>query len=107
MRIPHEYDIHPTLSIAHLEKYVPSPEEFGERQQLEPLQEKQKATEEYEILEIVEERRVKKRRKYIKEYKCNWKGYGITDEWIPEKNLRNAQELLKNWKRKAQIHGRK
>ena len=60
LRIPHEYDIHPTLSIAHLEKYVPSPEEFGEQQQLEPLQEKQKATEEYEILEIVEERRVKK-----------------------------------------------
>ena len=30
------------------------------------------------------------------------------DEWIPEKNLRNAQELLKDWKeRKAKIHRRK
>ena len=31
LRIPHEYDIHPVLSIAHLEKYNSPPEEFGER----------------------------------------------------------------------------
>jgi len=37
LRIPHEYDIHPVLSIAHLEKYNSSPEEFGERKQMEPL----------------------------------------------------------------------
>ena len=37
LRIPHEYDIHPVLSIAHLEKYTPSSDEFGERNSLEPL----------------------------------------------------------------------
>ena len=105
LRIPHEYDIHPVLSIAHLEKYVPSPEEFGERKYLQPLREKQKITEEFEILEIVNERKVKKRGKYIKEYQCNWKGYGITDEWIPEKNLRNAPELLQEWKEKLKFTG--
>jgi len=49
LRIPHEYDIHPVLSIAHLEKYLPSPEEFGERNYLEPLREKQKTTEDRKL----------------------------------------------------------
>lgn len=61
LRIPHEYDIHPVLSIAHLEKYKESPREFRERPKLEPLRDKQQATREYEILEIVRERKVKKR----------------------------------------------
>ena len=29
LRIPHEYDIHPVLSITHLEKYFSSPEEYN------------------------------------------------------------------------------
>ena len=108
LRIPHEYDIHPVLSIAHLEKFTPSTEEFGKRDILEPLREKQKTTQEYEIIEIVKERKIKIGKKYRKEYQCNWQGYGITDEWIPEKNLRNAQDLLKEWReRKAKIHGMK
>jgi hypothetical protein len=108
LRIPHEYDIHPVISIAHLEKYTQSPEEFGERKELEPLRRHQKTTEEYEVLEIVEEHKIKKRGRYYKEYKCNWKGHGITDEWIPEKNLRNAQELLQEWiQKKAKNHRRK
>ena len=37
LRIPHKYDIHPVLSIAHLEKYTPSSNKFGERNSLEPL----------------------------------------------------------------------
>ena len=92
----------------HLEKYTPSSDEFGERNSLEPLQEKQKTTQEYKILEIVKERKGKIGKKYWKEYQCNWEGYGVTDKWIPEKNFRNAQELLKDWKqRKAKIHRRK
>jgi len=107
LRIPHEYDIHPVLSIAHLEKYVSSPEEFRERKSLDPLREKQKVTEEFEIIEIVKERKIKKKGKYYEEYLCDWKGYRIMEEWIPEKNLRNAQELLMKWKEKAKIHKRK
>ena len=61
VRIPHEYDIHPVISIAHLEKYIPLPEEFGNRKQLEPLRGKQKATQEYEVIKIVAERRIRKR----------------------------------------------
>jgi len=102
VRIPHEYDIHPVISIAHLEKYIPPPEEFGNRKQLEPLRGKQKATQEYEVIKIVAERRIRKRKRWHKEYQCDWKGYGVTEEWIPEKNLRNAQEVLDEWKNRKQ-----
>ena len=97
IRIPHTYDIHPVISIAHLEKFTPSPEEFGERPALKKLQEDQKTTQEFEVIKIVDERRCKRGEKFIKEYKCDWKGYGITEEWIPLSNLRNAQELLQEW----------
>jgi hypothetical protein len=106
LRIPHTYDIHPVISIAHLEKFTPS-DEFGERTPLPPIREETKTTEEFEVLEIVAERRVKKRGKYVKEYQCNWKGYGITDEWIPLRNLRNSQELLSDWESKKKIQGGK
>jgi hypothetical protein len=106
LRIPHTYDIHPVISIAHLEKFTPS-NEFGERTPLPPIREETKTTEEFEVLEIVAERRVKKRGKYVKEYQCNWKGYGITDEWIPLRNLRNSQELLSDWENKKKIQGGK
>jgi len=33
-------------------------------------------------------------------YKCQWKDYGIMDEWIPEPYLRNAKEVLDAWKLK-------
>jgi len=108
LRIPHSYDIHPVLSIAHLEKYKPSPKEFGERSHLSPLREEHITTKEYVILEIVNEKRVKKGKKrdgsnnYITLYQCNWEGHGVTDDWIPIKNLRNAQDLLKDWRMKKQ-----
>ena len=96
LNIPHTYDFHPVISIAHLEKYTSDPE-FGDREVPKPLREITKSTEEYEVVRIVDERRVKKGKKYIKEYKCDLLGYGVTEEWIPLKNLRNAQELLKDW----------
>ena len=106
LRIPHEYDIHPVLSIVHLEKYKESPEEFRIRPKLRPLRSKQESTKEYEVLKIVSEHKIKKRGQYIREFQCNWKGYGITEEWIPEKNLRNSQELLRKWKtKKAEFTG--
>jgi len=56
--------------------------------------------EEFEVIEIVEQRRVKHRNRYRLMYKCRWEHYGITDEWIPEAYLRNAREVLVTWKTK-------
>ena len=41
----------------------------------------------------------------MREYQCNWKGYGIMEEWIPKKNLRNTPELLQEWKEKLKFTG--
>ncbi len=80
MRIPHTYDIHPVISIAHLEKYIPSPEEFGNREDLVPLRKIDKTTEEFKVIRIVDERTIKKKGKTTKLYKCEWKDYGVTME---------------------------
>ena len=107
LRIPHTYDIHPVISIAHIEKFTPSTE-FGERTALPPLREETKSTQEYTVLEIVNERCVKRRGKYVMEYQCDWEGYRITNKWIPLKSLRNAQELLSDRKQKRKENtGRK
>ena len=95
------------ISIAHIEKFTPSTK-FGERTALPPLREETKSTQEYTVLGIVNERCVKRGGKYVMEYQCDWEGYGITDEWIPLRNLRNAQELLLDWKQKRKENtGRK
>jgi len=68
-----------------------------ERKDLEPLREN---PEEYEVEEIVEQRRERYNHCYQLMYKCRWKDHSITDEWIPESYLRNAKEILEAWKRK-------
>jgi cytidylate kinase len=55
---------------------------------------------EYEVEEIVEQRQERHNKRYRLMYKCRWKNYGITDEWIPESYLRNAKEVLDAWKLK-------
>ena len=95
IRLPHSYGIHPVLSIAHLEPF--RSDSTNDRTDLERLRED---PQEYEVIEIVEQRRVKHRNRYRLMYKCRWEHYGITDEWIPEAYLRNAKEVLDAWKTK-------
>jgi hypothetical protein len=98
LRIPQDYDIHPVISIAHIEKHYPSYEEIGDRVTLPPLRKVNKTTEEFTITRIVNERKRKVKGKLITEYQCEWEGYGVEDTWIPERNLRNAKEILQEWK---------
>jgi len=95
IRLPHSYGIHPVLSITHLELF--KSDTTREQKDLEPLREN---PEEYEVEEIVEQRRERYNRCYRLMYKCRWKDHGITDEWIPESYLRNTKEILEAWKRK-------
>jgi len=95
IRLPHSYGIHPVLSIAHLEPY--RLDTTQERTDLEPLR---GDPEEFEVEEIVDQRRERHRKKYRLMYQCRWKNEGVTDEWIPESDLRNAKEVLDAWKLK-------
>ncbi|GAB1527175.1 hypothetical protein RhiTH_010350 [Rhizoctonia solani] len=54
---------------------------------------------EYEVEKIVEERTIKKGNKRIRQYKIRWLGYSSEhDRWKTEKELRNAPEVIKEWK---------
>ena len=95
IRLPHSYGIHPVLSIAHLEPF--KDDLTQERTDLDRLRDD---PEEYEVEEIVAQRKERHRKRYRLMYQCRWKNYGVTDEWIPEKDLRNAKEILDAWKLK-------
>jgi len=53
---------------------------------------------EYEVEEIIAQKRVKYCKGTRLLYQCQWKGYGITEDWIPEKYLQNTKEILNSWK---------
>ena len=82
IRLPHSYDIHPVLSITHLKPY--KSEDGDKRIGLERLREDIK---EYEVEEIIAQKRVKYHKGTRLLYQCQWKDYGITEDWIPEKYL--------------------
>ena len=95
IQLPHSYSIHPVLSIAHLKPF--KSDHHQERKDLQTLWEN---PEEYEVEEIIEQRKERHHKRYQLMYKCRWKDYGITNEWIPELHLRNAKEVLDAWKLK-------
>ena len=93
IRIPHSYDIHPVISIAHLEKYQKGdPNE--DHPKLKPLR---SDPQEYEVIRIVAQKWGTKHGRKIQLYQCKWTGHGITDEWIPVSYFRNAPAILQAW----------
>jgi hypothetical protein len=107
LRMPQSYGIHPVLNIAHLEKYQPSPTEFGNR----PTKSLNRADfdelPEYEVEMIIADRRKKSRKgRYVMEYLTRFKGYNAdSDEWLNSKQLRNAPEILEMWHKKRKPLG--
>jgi hypothetical protein len=99
--MPESYGIHPILNIAHLERYQPSPAEFGNR----PTKSLNRADFD-KLLEYEDEKIIAKRRKKgrngrrIIQYLTRFKGYTAdSDEWLNLKQLRNAPEILETWER--------
>ncbi|QRW26688.1 Retrovirus-related Pol polyprotein from transposon [Rhizoctonia solani] len=77
-----------------------SPPEFGSRPTQNIPREDFQQMPEYEVERIVEERTIKKGNKRIRQYKICWLGYSSEhDRWRTEKELRNAPEVIKEWKR--------
>ena len=74
------------------------------RSDLKPLREN---PEEYEVEEIVNQKCVRYWKKFRILYQCHWKDYGITEDWIPASDLRNAPEVLQIWKDKQKDLHRK
>jgi len=53
---------------------------------------------EYEVEEIIAQKRAEYHKGTRLLYQCQWKDYGVTKDWILEKYLRNAKEILNSWK---------
>ncbi|KAB5587674.1 Retrovirus-related Pol polyprotein [Ceratobasidium theobromae] len=99
LRLPASYQMHPVINIAHLESYKQSPEDLGKRPTQHIPRDDFEIMPEYEIEKIVDERLFESRGKKIRKYKIRWLGYGPQeDEWKTEKELRNAPDILRNWK---------
>jgi hypothetical protein len=98
--MPASYGIHPIINIAYLEKYQPSPAEFGNQPTKKLNHEYFEALPEYKINKIITERR--KRRKNgqkIIQYLTQFKGYTAdSDEWLTSSQLKNVPEILEQWK---------
>ena len=82
--MPESYGIHPILNIAHLEKYQPSPSEFGNC-----------PTENL----IAEQCKKGRNGWHIIQYLTQFKGFSADyNEWLTLKQLRNTPENLETWR---------
>ena len=106
LRLPSSYRIHPVINIAHLEPYHVTPPRFSQRIQI-PFRRAEKAAEEWEVEGILAERKRKKGNRKISEYKVRYVGYGPEhDLWIPHSYLRNAPDILRDWKTRIGTSGK-
>ena len=93
LRLPDSYPMHNVVNIRHLTKYHRSLDK--QRPTLTNPRDLLKSSEEYEVEKIVGEKRSKGK----SFYKVRWKGYDAeNDSWQSARDLRNAPELLKEWK---------
>src|SRR6267154_5635307 len=91
--MPESYGIHPILNIAHLERYQPSPAEFGNRSLNRADFDK---LPEYKVDKIIAERQKKgKNGQRIIQYLTRFQGYTEdSDKWLNHKQLRDAPKIL-------------
>lgn len=99
LRLPTSYGIHPIINIAHLEPYRDSPTEFGDR----PVKAMNRADfnelPEVEVERIISQRIRKIKGRRITQYRVRFKDMGPEeDEWFTHQGLRNAPEILQDWK---------
>jgi hypothetical protein len=93
LRLPDSYPMHNVVNLQHLTRYQRSPDK--DRPSLANLRDSLQEYEEYEVEKIVGEQRRKGKVLYC----VRWKGYSAEDDtWQTAKDLRNAPELLKQWK---------
>jgi hypothetical protein len=101
LRLPDSYPMHNVVNVAHLRLYR-SPGDVS-RPLLSNPRDDMRASEEFEVEEVVGHR--KRKGKLL--YRIRWKGYGAQeDTWASEKDLRNAPEILGRYRMKAGLNKR-
>jgi hypothetical protein len=93
LRLPDSYPMHNVVNIQHLTKYHPSLD--ATRPRLANPRDHLLSSKEYEVDQIVGERKYKGK----PQYRVRWKDYDAEhDTWQSARDLRNAPDLLRNWK---------
>ena len=107
--MPASYGMHPVLNIEHLEKHQESPDEFGERPQLQTSQLNFDTLPEYKVDKIMAECTCKGRNgRKIPIYRLRDTNYGPEgDTWETRQNLKNAPKILKKWEEFKTLQKRK
>ena len=105
--MPQSYGIQPILNIAHLERYQPSPAEFGNQPTKSLNHTDFDKLLKYEVEMIIADQRKKSRKgRYVMEYLTKFKGHNAdSDEWLNSRQLRNAPKILKVWHKKRKPLG--
>jgi len=103
LKLPAELRIHPVFHVSRLRKFHEDP---FHRTPPPPPPVQTEQGEEYEVEEILDQREKKTGKKTKIEYLVKWLGYpDFEATWEPMENLQNAQEKLKEFKRKVQSQG--
>lgn len=100
LRMPASYGVHPILNIAHLEKYVDSPTELGDRPRRNLHRANFEDLPEENVDRIVSERKKPGRNgQLITKYLIRFEHYNADhDEWKTAVQLKNAPEILQSWR---------
>lgn len=102
LRMSDKYPGLPIFNIDKLKRYIPSPENLGERTTLPETRAHRPAKVEYDVDYIVGHKRIGRRQEL--RYLVRWTGYGPQfDTWEPASNMRNATPLLAAYKRKHRL----
>ena len=104
LRMSNLYPGLPIFNYQHLKKYEESPAEFGTRTTLPETRTASSLKEEYEVNQIIAERRTKKGIEYL----VRWEGYTpLYDTWEPKRALTNAPEIVAKWQKQRDAKGPK
>jgi hypothetical protein len=104
---PSYWRVHPVVSVSQLYHPAQGPDPFA-RPTPTPLPVATDGADLYEVDKIVDHQRIKRRKRWIRQYKVRWAGYDATDDaWIDRDSLlRTAGELVLEYDQ-AHLLGRK
>jgi hypothetical protein len=97
--MPSSYGIHPVIHSEHLAPYIPNSTPITDRPTKSLSRDDFDTLHEFEIEMILGEKQVKRGKNLLPYYRVRWKGYNESgDTWEPERNLKNAPDVLKAWR---------
>jgi hypothetical protein len=103
LKLPNKYSqIHPVFHVSLLQ---PHQQRAGEEPEM-ITPDLVQGEEEWEVEYILDRKATRKNSKDQYQYLVHWKGFGVAEEqWLPESQLENAQELLQEYNQKLKDTG--